>query len=53
MGYAYVEPLQAVMKNSKNANLYRLILASHDKLAVHLWRGISEIRADGQRTFGF
>jgi hypothetical protein len=53
MGYEHVEPLQAVMKNSKNGPLYRLILAAHDDLAVKLWRGISEIRASGQRSLGF
>jgi three-Cys-motif partner protein len=51
MGYPHVVPLPALMKNSKNSALYRLILASHDPLAVKLWNGITDIRADGQRTF--
>jgi len=52
MNYEHVEPLQAVTKNSKNAALYRLLLAAHDPLAAKLWKGISAIEADGQRTLG-
>ena len=36
LGYSHVESLHRLMKNSKNAPLYRLILASHDDLAPKL-----------------
>lgn len=49
LGYEHVVPLPALMKNARGAPLYRLILASHHKLAVKLWNSISSIRPDGQR----
>jgi three-Cys-motif partner protein len=33
--------------------LYKLILCSHDAAASKIWEGISNIKPDGQRTFGF
>lgn len=53
LGYPHVTSLHRLMKNSRNAPLYRLILASHDDLAPKLWRGISAIEPSGQRGFAF
>ena len=50
LGYPHVKALHRLMKNSMNAPLYRLILASHDPLAPRLWRKISEVEASGQRV---
>jgi three-Cys-motif partner protein len=49
LGYPYVESLHRLMKNSKNAPLYRLILAAHDDLAPKLWQGVAKIEFSGQR----
>lgn len=49
LGYPHVISLHRPMKNSRNAPLYRLILASHDPLAVKLWKGMSAIESGGQR----
>lgn len=49
LGYPYVESLHRLMKNSKNAPLYRLILAAHDDLAPKLWHGVAKIEFSGQR----
>lgn len=53
LGYPEVTSLHRLMKNSKNAPLYRLILASHDPLAPDLWRKISKIEPSGQRGLAF
>ncbi len=49
LGYRYVKSLHRLMKNSKNAPLYRLILASHSPLAPKLWEGVTKIEFGGQR----
>ena len=49
LGYPYVKSLHRLMKNSKNAPLYRLILASHSELAPKLWQGVTKIEFGGQR----
>lgn len=49
LGYPYVKSLHRLMKNSKNAPLYRLILASHSPLAPKLWEGVAKIEFGGQR----
>lgn len=49
LGYPNVESLHRLMKNSKNAPLYRLILASHDDLAPKLWHNVARIEFSGQR----
>jgi three-Cys-motif partner protein len=49
LGYPHVTSLHRLMKNSMNAPLYRLILASHDPLAPKLWHKISAVEANGQR----
>lgn len=49
LGYRYVKSLHRLMKNSKNAPLYRLILASHSELAPKLWEGVTKIEFSGQR----
>jgi three-Cys-motif partner protein len=49
LGYPYVKSLHRLMKNSKNAPLYRLILASHSGLAPKLWEGVAKIESSGQR----
>ncbi len=49
LGYRYVKSLHRLMKNSKNAPLYRLILASHSELAPKLWEGVTKIEFGGQR----
>ena len=49
LGYSHVESLHRLMKNSKNAPLYRLILASHDDLAPKLWQRVAKIEFGGQR----
>ena len=49
LGYRYVKSLHRLMKNSKNAPLYRLILASHSPLAPKLWEGVSKTEFGGQR----
>ncbi len=49
LGYRYVKSLHRLMKNSKNAPLYRLILASHSELAPKLWEGVAKIEFGGQR----
>lgn len=49
LGYRYVKSLHRLMKNSKNAPLYRLILASHSPLAPKLWEAVAKIESSGQR----
>lgn len=49
LGYRHVKSLHRLMKNSKNAPLYRLILASHSELAPKLWEGVAKIEFGGQR----
>jgi three-Cys-motif partner protein len=49
LGYPYVKSLHRLMKNSRNAPLYRLILASHSALAPKLWQGVTKIEFGGQR----
>ena len=49
LGYNHVEGLHTTMKNSKNASLYRLVLASHHETAIKLWRNVSAIESTGQR----
>lgn len=53
LGYSHVAALHRPMKNTKNAPLYRLILAAHHERALGLWRGISAIEYGGQRGFSF
>jgi len=38
------------MKNSRNATLYYLVLASRNQLALDFWKKVNEIGPDGQRT---
>lgn len=49
LGYQHVAGLHTTMKNSKNASLYRLVLASHHEAAIKLWRNVSAIEPTGQR----
>lgn len=43
----WVEPL---MKNRKNAPLYRLLFASKSPLGVKFWRDVTKVGADGQMS---
>lgn len=49
LGYTDVASLHRVMKNSKNAPLYRLVFASHSPRGLDFWKKISAIDHDGQR----
>lgn len=49
LGYPYVKSLHRLMKNSRHAPLYRLILASHSELAPKLWQAVTKIEFGGQR----
>lgn len=53
LGYPHVVSHYRVMKNSKNAPLYRLILASHAELGPHLLQQVSAIESTGQRGLAF
>lgn len=50
LGYEYFESERITMGNHP---LYVLIFCSRSELAAKLWRGISQIKADKQRTFKF
>lgn len=50
LGYAHFEYRRI---NAKGHPLYILILCSRSALAAKLWRGISHIEPDGQRTLKF
>lgn len=49
LSYPHVTSLHRLMKNSKGAPLYRLILSSHSDLAPRLWRKVSTVDDRGQR----
>jgi three-Cys-motif partner protein len=50
LGYAHVVPLHVLMKNTKNAPLYRLIVAGRHRRAAEFFQKISRIEYSGQRT---
>jgi three-Cys-motif partner protein len=53
IGYGHVEQLHRVMKNTRNAPLYRLLSASRHPRAAEFFRKIATIEHDGQRGFRF
>src|SRR5262249_1063609 len=53
IGYGEVEQLHRPMKNTRNAPLYRLLLASRNPRATDFFRKIAAIEHDGQRGFRF
>jgi three-Cys-motif partner protein len=53
IGYGHVAQLHVLMKNSKNAPLYRVILAGKHPLAAEFFKRISKIEYSGQRTLGW
>lgn len=53
IGYGQVEQLHRLMKNRRNAPLYRLLLASRHPRATEFFRKIAAIEHDGQRGFRF
>lgn len=53
IGYPHTAELHVLMKNTKNAPLYRLVLAARHELAVQYFREISKIEHSGQRGLGF
>jgi three-Cys-motif partner protein len=53
IGYTCVEQLHRVMRNTRNAPLYRLLLASRHPRAGDFFRKIAAIEHDGQRGFRF
>jgi three-Cys-motif partner protein len=53
IGYGQVEQLHRLMKNTRNAPLYRLLLASRNARATSFFRKIAAIEHDGQRGFRF
>ena len=53
IGYGQVEQLHRLMKNTKNAPLYRLLLASSHPRATDFFRKIAAIEHDGQRGLRF
>jgi three-Cys-motif partner protein len=53
LGYDHFEGLHRVMKNTKNAPLYRLLIASRHSRAIDFFRKIAAIEHDGQRGFKF
>jgi three-Cys-motif partner protein len=53
IGYAHVDQLHRIMKNTRNAPLYRLLLASRHPRATDFFRKIAAIEHDGQRGFRF
>ena len=50
LGYQHTAQLHVLMKNSKNAPLYRLILAGRHERAADFFRKVSKIEYSGQRT---
>lgn len=53
LGYGQVAQLHRLMKNTRNAPLYRLLLASQHPRAVDFFHKIARIEHDGQRGFRF
>lgn len=53
LGYPYCDRHRAPMKNSKNAPLYRLLLASRHKLAGDYFQRITTIERSGQRALPY
>jgi three-Cys-motif partner protein len=49
IGYPYVHELHVLMKNTRNAPLYRLVLAAKHEQAVKFFKSIAEIEHSGQR----
>jgi three-Cys-motif partner protein len=50
LGYGYVEQLHRLMKNTRNAPLYRLLLASRHPRGAEFFRKIAAIEYGGQRN---
>ncbi len=53
IGYPHVYELHVLMKNTRNAPLYRLVLAAKHERAVEFFRSIAEIEHSGQRGLTF
>ena len=53
IGYDQVAQLHILMRNTKNAPLYRLLLASRSPRATDFFEKIARIEHDGQRGFRF
>ena len=53
IGYTQVEQLHRIMKNTKSAHLYLLLLASRHPKATEFFRKIAAIEHDWQRGFHF
>lgn len=49
IGYPHVAELHVLMKNTKKAPLYRLVLAARHERATEFFRAISKIEYSGQR----
>jgi len=49
IGYPHVHELHVLMKNTRNAPLYRLVLAARHERAVTFFRSIAKIEHSGQR----
>jgi hypothetical protein len=53
LGYDHIAQLHRLMKNTRNAPLYRLLLASRNPRAAEFFQKISAIEHNGQRGFRF
>ena len=53
IGYPHVHDLHVLMKNTRNAPLYRLVLAARHEKAVDFFKAIAEIEHLGQRGLSF
>lgn len=53
LGYGYCRYSPTAMKNSKNGELYRLLLASRHERAIDLFDKVCMVRPDGQRSMLF
>jgi three-Cys-motif partner protein len=53
IGYPHVHELHVLMKNTRNAPLYRLVLAAKHERAVTFFKSIADIEHSGQRGFTF
>jgi three-Cys-motif partner protein len=49
IGYPHVHDLHVLMKNTRNAPLYRLVLAARHERAVKFFKSIAKIEHSGQR----
>jgi hypothetical protein len=53
IGYPHWTAVERLMKNTRNAGLYRVLVASRHPLGIDLFRKVAQIEPAGQRRLGF